>query len=216
MNGDGDVSVTDIMLIAYMLQHPSVNALLRAPALIAYNDRMSADAISLMPGETRTVNIMLDNDLDYSAFQLDLTLPEGLTASNFALTDRASGHTFDACTIDDGRLRVLCYSPTLATINGCEGALLAFDVTAMTHVTGNIIVDAIELVTNSCQTVDMDAFNIQVNNSSAVNEIVSGKTVARVEYYNVAGQQIAEPTSGLTIIVTTYTDGTRSTNKLHR
>lgn len=216
MNGDGDVSVTDIMLIAYMLQHPSVNAPLRAPALTANNDRMSADAISLMPGETRTVNIMLDNDLDYSAFQLDLTLPEGLTASNFALTDRANGHTFDVCTIDDGRLRALCYSPTLATINGHKGALLTFDVTAMTHVTGDIIVDAIELVTNTSQTVDMGTFNIQVNNSSAVNEIVSGKTVARVEYYNVAGQQIAEPTSGLTIIVTTYTDGTRSTNKLHR
>lgn len=215
MNGDGDVSVTDIMLIAYMLQHPSLNAPLRVPAQTANNDRMSADAISLIPGETRTINIMLDNDLDYSAFQLDLTLPEGLTASNFALTDRAGGHAFDVNAIDDSKLRALCYSPELETINGHEGALLTFDVTAMAQVTGNIIVDAIELVTDGCQTVEMGAFNIQVNNSSAVNEVVNGKAVARVEYFNVAGQQIAMPTSGITIIVTTYTDGTRSTTKLH-
>lgn len=215
MNGDGDVSVTDIMLIAYMLQHPSLNAPLRVPGQTANNDRMSADAISLIPGETRTINIMLDNDLDYSAFQLDLTLPEGLTASNFALTDRAGGHAFDVSEIDDSKLRALCYSPELETINGHEGALLTFDVTAMAQVTGNIIVDAIELVTDGCQTVEMGAFNIQVNNSSAVNEVVNGKAVARVEYFNVAGQQIAMPTSGITIIVTTYTDGTRSTTKLH-
>ena len=215
LNGDGDVSVTDIMLIAYMLQHPSLNAPMRVPAQTANNDRMSADAISLIPGETRTINIMLDNDLDYSAFQLDLTLPEGLTASNFALTDRAGGHAFDVSAIDDSKLRALCYSPELETINGHEGALLTFDVTAMAQVTGNIIVDAIELVTDGCQTVEMGAFNIQVNNSSAVNEVVNGKAVARVEYFNVAGQQIAMPTSGITIIVTTYTDGTRSTTKLH-
>lgn len=215
MNGDGDVSVTDIMLIAYMLQHPSLNAPLRVPAQTANNDRMSADAISLIPGETRTINIMLDNDLDYSAFQLDLTLPEGLTASNFALTDRAGGHAFDVSAIDDSKLRALCYSPELETINGHEGALLTFDVTAMAQVTGNIIVDAIELVTDGCQTVEMGAFNIQVNNSSTVNEVVNGKAVAHVEYFNVAGQQIAMPTSGITIIVTTYTDGTRSTTKLH-
>ena len=93
---------------------------------------------------------------------------------------------------------------------------MTFDVTAMDQVTGDIIVDAIELVTDACQTVNMGAFAILVNNASTANEVVSGKSVARVDYYNVAGQQIAEPTSGVTIIVTTYTDGTRSTTKLHR
>ena len=48
---------------------------------------------------------------------------------------------------------------------------------------------------------------------SGVNELANGKTVANVRYYNVAGQEMAQP-SGMTIQVTTYTDGTRSAVKV--
>ena len=48
---------------------------------------------------------------------------------------------------------------------------------------------------------------------SGVNELASGKTVANVRYFNVAGQEMAQP-SGMTIQVTTYTDGTRSAVKV--
>ena len=48
---------------------------------------------------------------------------------------------------------------------------------------------------------------------TSVNEMNAAKTVAGVRYYNVAGQEVAQP-SGLTIKVTTYTDGTTSTVKV--
>ena len=48
---------------------------------------------------------------------------------------------------------------------------------------------------------------------SAVNELVDGKTVAGVRYFNVAGQEMAQP-EGLTIQVTTYSDGTTSAVKV--
>ena len=46
-----------------------------------------------------------------------------------------------------------------------------------------------------------------------MNELVEGKTVTGVRYYNMAGQQMALP-SGLTIQVTSYSDGTTSTAKV--
>ena len=46
-----------------------------------------------------------------------------------------------------------------------------------------------------------------------VNEINAGKTVANVRYFNVAGQEMAQP-EGLTIKFTTYTDGTSSAVKV--
>ena len=46
-----------------------------------------------------------------------------------------------------------------------------------------------------------------------VNEINAGKTVSSVRYFNVAGQEMAQP-EGLTIQVTTYTDGTTSATKV--
>ena len=75
-------------------------------------------------------------------------------------------------------------------------------------------VDGIELVTPTCQTVNLDGFAIGVNNSSAVNELKAGKSIARVDYFNLAGQQVDRPDSGVTLVVTTYTDGTRTTTKV--
>ena len=46
-----------------------------------------------------------------------------------------------------------------------------------------------------------------------VEEVMAGKTVANVRYYNVAGQEMAQP-SGMTIQVTTYTDGTTAAVKV--
>ena len=48
---------------------------------------------------------------------------------------------------------------------------------------------------------------------SGVDELFSNKTVANVRYFNMAGQEMTEA-NGVTIIVTTYTDGTRSTMKV--
>ena len=48
---------------------------------------------------------------------------------------------------------------------------------------------------------------------SSVNEMNAGKTVANVRYFNVAGQEMAQP-NGMTIKVTTYTDGTTSAAKV--
>lgn len=217
VNEDGLITVTDVSRIAWLVLNPASKApLLRAPALWNNGDLMSGNDLTLASGETHRVSIALDNALVYSAFQLDLQLPEGLTASNFALTDRASSHAFDVNTLHSGTIRALCYSPALTAIRGHEGALLTFDVTATGTVNGSITVDGIELVTTDCQTVILDGFVIGVNTVTSVNELSDGKAVARVEYFNLAGQQIDRPDSGVTLVVTTYTDGTRTTTKLIR
>ena len=48
---------------------------------------------------------------------------------------------------------------------------------------------------------------------SGVDELLGNKTVANVRYFNMAGQEMTD-VNGATIIVTTYTDGTRSTVKV--
>ena len=214
MNGDGNITVTDIMLISNLIMTPTRNVLIRMPALVTSSDRMSGEGITLSAGETRTVGIELDNVLDYTAFQLDLHLPDGLTACNFQVTDRAGRHAFDVNAIGDGTIRALCYSPAIDVIDGHSGALLTFEVTATALVAGDITVDGIELVTANCQSVMLDAFSINVNNATAVNELVGGKTIAKVDYFNLAGQQIKAPMPGINLVVTTYTDGSCTTSKV--
>lgn len=176
VNGDGDITVTDVVLIARMVLYPELVDMMRAPALGENNDAMSGDDIEIMAGETRTVTIALDNDIDYTAFQLDVQLPDGLTASNFSLTDRAGSHSLNTNMLADGSQRVMCYSPMLTTIDGNEGALLTFEVTATGSVSGDIKIDGIEMVSAACQTVYLDSFAIQVNvgGTTGVNELTQG------------------------------------------
>lgn len=49
--------------------------------------------------------------------------------------------------------------------------------------------------------------------SDGVDELLTGKTVAGVRYYNMMGQEMPEAT-GATIVVTTWTDGTTSVTKV--
>ena len=49
--------------------------------------------------------------------------------------------------------------------------------------------------------------------ATALDELMSGKTVANVRYFNVAGQEMQQA-EGLTIVVTTYTDGTTNAVKV--
>jgi len=48
---------------------------------------------------------------------------------------------------------------------------------------------------------------------TGINEVAGGKQVAGVRYFNMAGQEMQQA-NGLTIVVTTYTDGTTSAVKV--
>ena len=48
---------------------------------------------------------------------------------------------------------------------------------------------------------------------TGIDEMISGKTVAGVRYYNMAGQEMQQA-NGMTIVVTTYTDGTTTAVKV--
>ncbi len=67
----------------------------------------------------------------------------------------------------------------------------------------------IEGVTNKSDIVYLEVYP----KPTAVDEVNAGKTVAAVRYFNAAGQEMAQP-SGLSIQVTTYSDGTTSAVKV--
>ena len=57
------------------------------------------------------------------------------------------------------------------------------------------------------------AVQFKTPGTTGIDETTVGKQVAGVRYYNLAGQEMSEA-NGLTIVVTTYTDGTTSTTKV--
>ena len=57
------------------------------------------------------------------------------------------------------------------------------------------------------------SYEFYVTPFTGLSELASGKTVAGVRYFNMAGQEMPEA-NGMTIVVTTYTDGTTSAAKV--
>ena len=56
----------------------------------------------------------------------------------------------------------------------------------------------------------------ELKNPDAITTVASDKQVSCVKYYNLAGVESAEPQPGVNIKVTTYSDGTRSSEKIIR
>ena len=81
-----------------------------------------------------------------------------------------------------------------------EGAPVTYVITATAQENG-------KLISNTA----MQEFTFE--SWDGVNELVNGKTVAGVRYYNMAGQEMQQA-NGVTIVVTTYTDGTTSAVKV--
>lgn len=100
-------------------------------------DRLYINDFTISPGETKMVEIMLDNDSAYTNLQAEILLPEGLTIEQedgeylFDLTSRkGSDHTISSTTLSSGAIRILVTSPNLYTFGGNNGAIVTFNIIA--------------------------------------------------------------------------------------
>ncbi len=210
MNGDSKITITDVVKIANLIldQDYDEPTTLRSAVSNPASDIMSGEAIG------KIVSINMDNEADYTAMQMDLTLPEGMAASDFALTERASNLGIIVKDRGNGKVRMLAYAPELKAIKGNNGAVLTFSVNG--EMGGNIFADRIEVVNTNGESVRLAGFNIPVSTPTALTEITTSKAIADVKYFNLAGQEMTEPANGVTLVVTTYNDGTRTTSKIIR
>ena len=108
-----------------------------AALVTAAQDRFYILDFSIAPGETKQVEIMLDNATAFTALQADIYLPEGLAIEQengeylFDLTDRkARNHTISSTLLESGAIRILIASQTLKEFSGSIGALVTFNLIA--------------------------------------------------------------------------------------
>lgn len=99
----------------------------------AVSDMFSMDPFYIKAGETKTLALRLNNTESYTAFQLDLVLPAGLTISKDAegndqiemAGERSSeSHVISSNEIETGKVRILGYSMNNALYKGNAGDFL--------------------------------------------------------------------------------------------
>lgn len=61
---------------------------------------------------------------------------------------------------------------------------------------------------------DSDKVKVTFTEPTSVNDVTAAKTVKSVRYFDLSGRALAQPADGVSIVVTTYTDGTTSSAKV--
>ena len=157
-----------------------------------YVNNLYINDFNIAVGETKTVSVILDNEQEFTAFQSDIYLPEGLSVvpNSFTLTSRADGHSISSKDFGDGRVRIACFSTANANISGDEGALVTFDVTADKDVSETAVMELrntifttdatreVRLPNTSCNVTTERAFVETIILSQTELSLTEGQTAA--------------------------------------
>ena len=98
---------------------------------VAATDRFFIEDFLVLPGEVKQVEILLENEAQYTAFQADLYLPDdiSLVPNSVELTNRkAANHSIATSQLSDGAIRMMSYSMNLSPYSGSSGTLVTFNV----------------------------------------------------------------------------------------
>ncbi len=209
VNGDNTINIADINEVIQIILGSGT----RAQVQVNTSDLLHISNLTLRPGETGTMHVTVDNAAHYSGLQCDIVLPDGLTLVNVSATGGSMVETGELSTATS---RAVTYSMSQKTFVGEGHDVLTLTVRADAALASESQVVLTDVVLADVQGRAWYAQDCtaMVNNASGINDLnATGKQVASVRYYNVAGQEMATP-EGLTIQVTTYTDGTRSATRL--
>lgn len=121
--------------------------LLALPLASRAKDTFYIAPVNVVPGESKTITLNLDNSQIFRGFQTDIELPEGLKIAsksngNFdiSLTDRGtSSFSVSSNLMSDGSVRILGYSTQGESIKGNQGALVRISVRASSDFSGGYI-----------------------------------------------------------------------------
>ncbi len=143
LNGDGAITMVDVVGVLRLVLTDGSAA--KAPvrresrSVVAMPELSTGDIATMGNGRV-VLPVALSNDADYSAFQLDVTLPAGVELAEATLTGRGkASHAVAWNTLTDGLVRIVAYAMDNAAFRDNDGALLNL----VLETTGEVSADAV-------------------------------------------------------------------------
>ena len=145
VDGNGLININDVVTLInrYILHRTSARGTSMAMQITDAADIQSSNYLHLenldfMPGETKTVKMLMTNANTVSAIQGNIKLPDGfsfVTKSNGRvdaanINERAEDFTLSCAIQDDGSLTFAQYSADGFTFEGSEGGIFTFKIKA--------------------------------------------------------------------------------------
>ena len=185
VNGDGEIDIADIQnIINIILGNVNAQSNVRGWVSMDCTETTNDDYIGYVQACDK-INVDLSNNLTYSAFQMKVTLPEGVDIAFVEFNnERLNGFTKLVKKIDEQQYLVMGYSMEGYIIEGDEGNLLTIN----TNGNGNVIISDVVFSTP-------DAISCQLRVISDVETGIKDIAVTKVQsfgntvYVNIANPQ---------------------------
>ena len=150
ITSDGYVSVADIVGIVNIILNPIQKIsgyTAKRGAIVRSAERLTMSDVCVDAGNA-AIPVFLENATAYTAFQMDVELPEGATLTFASLSERATaGHSIVWQPIADNKVRVVAYSMNNAQFSGNAGELVSLNVQVPNGTNGTVSVDNVRMVT---------------------------------------------------------------------
>lgn len=201
MNEDGSITVSDIVALSNDIMN-GTSASSSAASIEPFSNmeaELSVEDIILSAGETKRINLHLENAMSLTAFQMDVRLPEGVKIVNGQLSQRAmASHNLLWKEQANGTYRLMSYSLLSDTYRGHEGALLSLDVVADNEfVGGDMTIHNILVCESNGAEYRLSSVNNPLNHISLVDDINLNSAQITVEDNNIV---IKTPNEGIAYI----------------
>lgn len=201
VNVDQTVNVTDVVLVIDVI-------LGKANLSRAMGPTADADLIGTIAlphtlyniGEAVQIPVSLTNPTVYTAFQMDVTVPEGASLQKVQLTARGNEtHTVSYRQIGENRYRLVGVSMDNESFTGNDGDLLNLYLQGVSQSSVvNMTVDNILFVTPSG--IQHELASVQTGGTTKINGLsVKGGESANTSKYNLAGQKVNGSHKGIVI-----------------
>jgi hypothetical protein len=176
VNQDGEINIADINAVLAIIMGSKA---MTAPS-IDTDDQLNAADISIKPGETRQVEITLDNASGYSALQCDVLLPQGLSIVG---TSVAGKHKNESQNMDGATTRIVAYSMEGRQFDGDDKAVFTITVSADASLAAesDIVVSNIVLADADNNGWHAAPCAVRVTNSTGVEDLTAGTDRVWVE-----------------------------------
>ena len=200
VNQDGELNVTDVVeLVALILDGD--NEPRKAPMQEDYETgTLALVDTQIVQGTTHEVGIELSNTAPYTAFQMDVTLPECLTIEDVVVSNRTNNHSLQWREQADGTIRIVGYSLSNEAIGGEGGTLLNLVVRADNQLSEGVVeINGITFVTRDIVTHQLDKASGKVSVVTGLNDVVTATRIYATDHKVVVDSPVAQEAAISTI-----------------
>ena len=190
---DMNVTVADAVALVNKIANgvaaPNYNGMPQRPII-------GEESVTLTKDINNVISLCLNSRTRYTAFQFDLTLPEGADVQQALLSARKSGHQLVYNQVGERTYRFAAFSLNNAAFLQDEGSVINI-------LAGNP--DADDIVASNIHFVTANGYvqhfsNVQTTEATGIAEVLTGETRHDDAVYNLSGMRVENPSKGIYIV----------------